>query len=362
MKVILESSSLLFKNYTGIPNYIYNLYEGLCTIEEIEPVLSFRLKKYFSSRTEFQNKLLEKKHLWHVGNQLVLNPKIDVVHSLHTPFLNHKKALKVATIHDLAVHLPQFENYNFASDYFKKKRMSLFEQFNKKADVLIAVSETTKRDYLSFFDFPEEKIHVVPLAPSLKTKNSNPQYAQLELKKMNLRPKQYFISIGGVSLRKNTFNLIKGFHQSYSIKNHKLVIVGKIESEFEQPIRNYITVNNIENEIIITSYLSNSLLDILYSNASAFLFPTCYEGFGIPILEAMQAKLPVLTSNTGAAPETSNGFAILVNPLDPIDIASGIDKLESVSETTLTNAKDFACTHTWLRTAQMTAEVYNKYL
>ena len=362
MKVILESSSLFFKNYTGIPNYIFNLYEGFSSVDEIEPILGFRMKKYFSSKTEFQKKLLENKHLWHLGDQLFFNPKIDVVHSLHTPFLSHKKALKVATIHDLAVHLPQFENYNFANDYFKKKRMFLFNQFYKKADVLIAVSETTKRDYLNFFDFPEEKIHVVPLAPSVKTKDSNQLDAIVELRKMKLKPQEYFISIGGISLRKNSDNLIKGFHQSNSIKNYKLVIVGNIESEFEQPIRDFIANNNLKDDVIITSYIPESLLNILYRNAKAFLFPTFYEGFGIPILEAMQVKLPVLTSNTGAASETANGFAILVDPFDPIDIALGIDKLESVSETTLNKAKDFANTHSWLRTAQMTAEVYKKYL
>lgn len=361
MKVALESSSLFFKNYTGIPFYIHNLYNAMVSMEGIQPTLAFRLKKKFGSHTDFHKELLKKDHVWHWGSRLLSNSKFEVAHSLHTPFLNLRGSLKVATVHDLAVHLPQFENFNFATEYFKKKRMSLFEQFAKKADVIITVSEATKKDFLKFFDFPEEKIHAIPLAPSLTMPNNRPGNSKV-LKRLSLSPKKYLIAMGGVSLRKNTFNLIKAYHLSKSKNDYKLVITGKVEAAHEAEVRKYITSNQLNDKIILAGYLANHDLQELYSNAKAFLFPTFYEGFGIPILEAMIAKLPVLTSSTGAAPETAGGFAVLVDPFQPESIAEGIDELKNIEQPHLEQAKNYALGHTWEKTAKMTTSVYKKYM
>jgi glycosyltransferase involved in cell wall biosynthesis len=361
MKVALESSSLFFKNYTGIPFYIYNLFNAMLAVEDVSPMLAFRLKKKFSSHNDFHKQLLKKDHVWHFANQPLSTIKFDVVHSLHTPFLNPKRTLNVATVHDLAVHLPQFKDFDFASDYFKKKRLALFKTFAEKADVIITVSEATKSDFLGFFNFPEERIHAIPLAPSFNFFNSKAEFSKI-LKELGLTSKQYFISMGGVSLRKNTFNLIKAYHRSKSKADFKLVITGKIEAAHEQDVRDYIISNKLENDILLTKYLPNCDLKELYINAKAFLFPTFYEGFGIPILEAMLAELPVLTSTTGAAPETAGGFAILVDPFDPESIAEGIDKLKYTTQEHLDKAKAYAVKHTWDKTAKLTTSIYEKYM
>ncbi|WP_276167605.1 glycosyltransferase family 4 protein [Zobellia alginiliquefaciens] len=361
MKIALESSSLFFKNYTGIPFYIHNLYNSLKDIDAIDPYLAFRLKRKFKKKSDFQKNLLNNKHLWHLNNFALTTTKFDVAHSLHSPFLNFSSSLKVATVHDLAVHLPQFKSYELTTPYFEKKRMALFKDFSKKADVIITVSEATKQDFLSFFNYPEDRIHAIPLAPSLKAQQNNKTNNDL-LKEFNVAPKTYFISLGGVSLRKNTLNLIKGYTLSKESQNKKLIITGKIESKHYSPVFNFIKENSLENKIVITGYLSSEKLAALYKNAAAFLFPTFYEGFGIPILEAMLAELPVLTSNTGAAPETSKNHAVLVNPFKPEDIAAGIERLSTITEDQIKQAKQFATTFTWERTAQKTKMVYEKYM
>lgn len=362
MKVVLESSSLFFKDYTGIPFYILNLHRALLNNADVDPILGFRLKKKFKGKSEQQKELLKNNHAWYFGNFLWPSQKIEVAHSLHTPFLNLKGALKVATIHDLAVHLPEFEKFDFATPYFKEKRFKLFEEFTKKADALITVSEATKKDFLRFFDFPEDRIHAVPLAPSQFSVQENTGDSQALLKKYDLTNNCYFLFVGGVSLRKNTFNLIKGYFASKSKEDIKLVITGKTQDAHEKEVREYIAANRLENRVIITDYLNKNDLQALYKHARAFLFPTFYEGFGIPILEAMHHGLPVLTSTTGAAPETSGGHAILVDPFDPESIGNGIDQLDSVDRNQVEAAKKYAEGHSWERTAKMTVDVYKKYL
>ncbi|MEN1784486.1 MAG: glycosyltransferase, partial [Bacteroidota bacterium] len=197
MKVALEASSLFFKNYTGIPFYCYNLYQGLSQLTDIDTVLAFRLKKKYTTHTHFHKDILQNPHYWHWQNLMFPRIRTNVVHSLHTPFLNKPGSLKVATVHDLAVHLPQHEGLTLATPYFKKKRLALFKSFHKHADCIITVSQATKRDFLKFFEFPEEKIHVVPLAPSLNFSKGKQDNAVL--KDLGLREKSYFIAMGGVS-------------------------------------------------------------------------------------------------------------------------------------------------------------------
>lgn len=361
MRVVLESSSLFFKQYTGIPYYILNLYHGLENIDEIDLHLGFSLKKIIK-KNRISKALLSKDRLWHSNNFILSSQKVEVAHSTHTPFLNPKGVLKVATIHDLAVHLPQFEKYNFANDYFKDKRLRLFKEFSTKADVLIAVSEATKRDFLNFFNYPEDNIHVVPLAPSIKKPSKKSINEDYFLNQLKVDKGRFFLSTGGISLRKNSLNLIKAFLLCKNQRDYKLIITGKIEEEQYKLVSNFIIKNKLGEKVIITKYLSSEELSILYKNAKAFLFPTFYEGFGIPILEAMIHKLPVLTSNIGAAPETAGGFAVLTDPFSPESIADGIDKVDSIQPETLIDAKIFAEEHTWKKTAKMTYSLYQKYL
>lgn len=361
MKVALESSSLFFKNYTGIPFYIHRLYMALKTLEKVNPVLAFRLKKKWSSKNNLQKELLRQEHFWHLNNRCLTSATFDVIHSLHTPFLNSKKGLKVATVHDLAVHLPELKQYQLTTEYFEKKRFALFKEFAKNADVIITVSEKTKKDFLRFFNFPEDRIHAVALAPSISL-ISDLVKNQDFLEPMQLTPKEYFIALGGVSNRKNTLNLIKGYHLSSASKTIKLVITGKVEEPLGTEVRNYVRVNNLNKKVLLTGYISNAELAQLYNNAKALLFTTLYEGFGIPILEAMSANLPVLTSTTGAAAETSGGHAILVNPLEIEDIAYGLNRILNVNNNQITAAKNYADSFSWQRTAKETVAVYNKYM
>jgi len=355
MKILLEASTLFTKGFTGIPHYIIHLHSALMKNENTEVLFGLPAKKVIKQRPDFINQ----RYLWYAGQFLLSSDyKPDISHSLHSPFLKIKGTKKIATIHDLAVHLPEFSEYDFANKYFRNKRFKLFKEFAENADAIIAVSHNTKEDFLKFFNFPEEKIHVIHLAPVIRSKEGQLNNMEI-LTRFSLARKEYFLSVGVVSLRKNSLNLIKGYALSEARKDKKLVIAGKAESEEYEKALKYIRENKLEDNVIFTNYISDEILSVLYENAAAFLFPTFYEGFGIPIIEAMNHKLPVLTSTSGAAPEVANGHAVLVNPIYPKEIARGIEELEKFDERRIMEAKKYAQTFTWKRVAQQTIEVYN---
>lgn len=355
MKVLIEGSTLFTKGYTGIPHYILCLHKALKKNSKTDIFLAYNIKK---AKNLKDNKVTIK-HLWYLKKTLFsFKHKPTISHSLHTPFLEIKGSKKIATIHDLAVHLPEFSDYNFSSEYFKKKRFNLFEKFAKNADAIIAVSENTKKDFLKFFDYPADKIHVIHLAPVFKPKENNNEETDLVLNKLSLEKQNYYLSVGGVSLRKNSFNLLKGFYLSGKSTSHKLVFAGKISIDEKVKLDNYIQENNLASQIVFTNYISDDHLGILYQNAKSFLFPTYYEGFGIPIIEAMIYNLPVLTSITGAAPEIANNNAILVDPYSEKSIAEGINKLDTITSLDLEKAKKHASSFTWDKVAMETIKVY----
>ena len=120
--------------------------------------------------------------------------------------------------------------------------------------------------------------------------------------------------------------------------------------------------NNLKGKAILTGFVSDNELPILYSNAKAFLFPTYYEGFGLPIIEAMSYETPVVTGNIGASPEVAGGFAELVNPFDVGSIAQGICKVALYSEKQIEEAKEYSKKFTWNKCVSQTVDVYRNVL
>lgn len=361
MKIIIEGSTLFTKGYTGIPHYIISLQRALKKVDGVEVILGFNVRKKRKQKN-LNPEVKKIEHQWYFKNiffSLAKNPIIS--HSLHTPFLKIRNTKKIATIHDLAVHLPEFEHLDFATPYFKNKRFKLFKDIAKNADAIIAVSENTKQDFLKFFDFPKDKIHVVPLAPVFKPLEIDNKFEKHILQKYQLVKKKYYLTVGGVSVRKNSINLLKGFIETNN-KEDKLVFAGKIAGNIQEEFQSIINNNNFQDQIISTNYIKDIELSVLYKNAKSFLFPTCYEGFGIPIIEAMSYRLPILTSTTGAAPEVAKGHAVLVNPFEPKEIAEGICKLANITDEKLSKAKKYADSFTWENVANNTIKVYQKVI
>lgn len=189
-----------------------------------------------------------------------------------------------------------------------------------RSDQIITITKSSKEDILKYFNIPESKINII--SPSFSIRDTTLQ--KVDLCKWGINS-PYILFLGNLEPRKNITNLIKAY--ALIKKEHHidqvLVVAGQKGWRYNQ-IFEQITELGLQEDIIFTGYISDEEKSLLYKNADAFVFPSLYEGFGMPILEAQKCGTPVLTSHTSSMPEVAGESALLVNPLDYHDIS---DKL-----------------------------------
>jgi alpha-1,3-rhamnosyl/mannosyltransferase len=264
---------------------------------------------------------------------------------------------RLVTLHDLLI---MRADDSIASEAFRKKRRQLYRAAAAGADAIITVSATTKQDVTQQLDVSAEKVHVVYLGIDQRFAQSRPEAMHKVLRHYQLSP-GYLLFVGAISGRKNTARLVQAYAQSRASTEHPLVLVGTLSYRSED------TVNAIRQcapgtHVRLLGYVPDEDLPALYGGAGCFVFPTLYEGFGMPILEAMASGIPVLTSTTGAAPEVSGGLAVHVNPYDIEAIADGIERALGIPAPLLVQAREHAKTFTWERCASQTLAIYRSIL
>lgn len=194
-----------------------------------------------------------------------------------------------------------------------------------RADRIVAISEATKDDTIKLFNTPEEKIDVIYLGyKKICDVSENP----VDL------PQKFFFFAGIIKERKNVFNIIKAFH-TFSKENPdiSLVVAGNPSGAYFEKIRKYIEDNGLSSRVIFVGHMNDGQLSYIYKKALAFVFPTLIEGFGMPVLEAMDCGIPVITSNQSSLREVGgNGAALLVDPYNPEDIAQKMSYLVDSQE------------------------------
>lgn len=251
------------------------------------------------------------------------NP-VDVLHVEYIPPFHLSRRIKiVTTIHDVS--------FRANPEWIKKKDSLLLNNFIpiglKRVNAVITVSEFSKREIVKFYNYPKEKIFVTH--PAIDRRIFDPQVklaSKGAIQKLTGSKDPYLLHISSLQPRKNVplivrahARLLADWREEDSVwKNTKLVLVGNkkgynydkgIDEEVSKQIQN----NQIsEKDVISTGYLSTDLLPAIYRNALVFVFPSSYEGFGIPLLEAMSCKTPVVASNIGSFKEVGAGAATLV--------------------------------------------------
>ena len=236
------------------------------------------------------------------------------------PLINAKKS--VITIHDVAFkHSPK--SYGRLSRWY----LDWSTQFAvKHATKIIVPSQKTKADLMDFYHCPASKIHVIPLGFKRSLLKPSQKNTEQLLKKHNLKEKGYFLYIGRIEWKKNSDNLIKAF-ELFSKKNPdlKLVMAG-FSGHGGQEILDSIP-ETLQSRIILPGYISELEKQTFLTHALTFIFPSREEGFGIPLLEAMAANLPIIASNIPTSKEIAEQSALFFDPEDPEALATLMEKI-----------------------------------
>jgi len=228
---------------------------------------------------------------------------------------NDKPIKKIVTIHDLIfLRFPQYYSFFDRKIHFWK-----FKNAAEQADLIIAISEQTKRDILKFLKVSESKIRVVYQGchQSFKEEKSQ-EFLNSVKEKYNLPPK-FILNVGTIEERKNLLNIVKSINGT----EIPLVVIGK-KTKYFNKVEKFIIKNKLQNQVL---FLENVLMDELaaiYKLAEIFVYPSFFEGFGIPIIEALFSGTAVITSNTSSLPEAGGPDSLYVNPFLVEDLKSKI--------------------------------------
>ncbi len=289
----------------------------------------------------------------------MLRFKSDILHCpdyIIPPTLNKNIIL---TIHDMSFF--RFPEFNF--DWFVKKYQKMVARNARLAKLIIADSESTKKDIIKFLGIESSKIHVVYLASDEIFRILNEEEIDIKVMQRHGIDRNFLLSVGTIEPRKNFKTLIKAFDllkKNYRFRNLKLVIAGKTGWKSEETFKTFHESKNKE-DIILTGEISDSDLVQLYNMASLFVYPSIFEGFGLPVLEAMCCGLPVIASNTSSIPEVLQHPDLLFDPLDEKEICTKISEILSdnnlstyIRKQCLANSKKFS----WSKTAAKTLDIY----
>jgi glycosyltransferase involved in cell wall biosynthesis len=223
----------------------------------------------------------------------------------------------ITTVYDMTyVRFPE------TMDARNLRRISAgMERSAKRSDRIITISEFSKREIIDLLGVPKEKVSVIYSAPSLSEETAD---SEDTLGKYGIT-KPYILYVGTIEPRKNLVRLIHAFEMLKRNEKlpYRLVLAGGKGWQNEEIYR-AAKESPFAEDIIFTGYISNSERNCLYQNAELFVFPSLYEGFGMPPLEAMHWGCPVVTSDAASMPEICGDAAALVNPLDEEDIVKGI--------------------------------------
>lgn len=344
MQIGIDIRTLMDTKYSGVPEYTLNLLEEIFKLDKKNSYKLFynsgrdvsdRMPKFVGDNvkiisTRYPNKLFN-----NVMQKILSTPKINQFLGVDLFFMPNigfislsSQCRKIITIHDLSFcRYPEF--------YSLKRRLwhriinikKLLENF----DTIVAVSKNTKRDIIELCNVPEEKIKIIYPGVSRQCRqieNDNTQnihFASVR-KKYNL-PEKFILYLGTLEPRKNVEGIINAYNKLRSrepkLKNYQLIIAGG-QGWKSRNIFKVHQKSKYKNDIKFLGYVDHGDKAELYNLADVFVYPSFYEGFGFPLLEAMACGCPIVTSSVSSLPEVVDNAAIMINPYNVSEIAEAI--------------------------------------
>jgi glycosyltransferase involved in cell wall biosynthesis len=376
MLTISLDATALRPNPSGIGYYVYNLIEALYQLQSSE---NFQLNLFYqpSVKNWLRGNLSASEQLQNYPDTHCLpipttlsnlltkfpNPALayfekylqypDIIHGTDHIVYPCQKSFKVMTIHDLT-----FIKYPEYVPLIVKTYTERIKRCLKWTDLIITMAETTKEDIVHHLQVNPHKIWVIPLASRYSV--------QENLKTSPTDEQPYILFVGTFEPRKNIKTLVLAF--DYLKKKfdlpHRLVLIGKKGWGYESILK-CIENSAYKKDIYHLNYLADELVAQFYQHAEVFVYPSFYEGFGLPVLEAMNLGTPVITSNVSSLPEVVDSAAITINPQDFIELAEAIFKVlsnDDLRKQLILDGRTRAQRFSWEKTAKQTLEAYYSLL
>jgi glycosyltransferase involved in cell wall biosynthesis len=377
MNIGIDISSLIYDR--GVSRYNANLVKALCKEKDLNLFLygaslrqESKLKRITKEITKdslasvkiniqkLPPSLLTR--FWDFGFNPInkIFPKLDLFHSWDWIQPPDKDLPLVSTIHDLAI----LKYPETAHPKILKRHQKSWKILKDRKAHIIAVSQATKKDIIEQLEIPSSRIHVIYEALPQETAQVANQLGEEKYEKIKHKlklNKPYLLFVGTREPRKNLKRLIKAWDSL--AKTHDLIIAG--EEGWDETGKNKTTKEG--DRVVKPRFLgkvSDQELVVLYSEADCFVYPSLYEGFGLPILEAFSFGTPVVTSNVSSMPEVAGNAAELVNPNNIEDIKKGIEKILNESEIKQRERLQKMIIRlqlfSWQRVAKETREIYER--
>src|SRR6266850_710968 len=359
-------------NEFGVGTYIWNLVRSLSALDDRNEYLLIGSHRNFHELGPLpenfkQLYVQDDQTLWrnHITIPFALRRQnVDVVHVPHheAPFFITSKL--VVTIHD-CVHLlfPQedstkFQNYR---SFLRMKRVV------EGAKHVLAVSNSTKEDLINIFEVPDSKISVIHNALDERFAFSHTTEERKHVLERYQLKDPFVLYSGKIRPHKNIHRLIEAFAvlkselvEDEQYKNLKLIIIGD-ELSKHQYLRLTVIRSGAQQDVRFFGFVPYPILRVFYQSATLFAFPSLYEGFGLPPLEAMANRTPVIASNTSSLPEVLEDAALLVNPENVFDIARGMKSIlleDKVRERLIEKGRRQVAKFSWKVAAEKVLETY----
>lgn len=370
MRIGIDIRCLLELQPSGVANYTLNLLENLFAVDKKNHYFLFynafrkqnidlilRLKKYQQVKIcgfHLPNKILNASiNFLHFPKIDQLLGGVDIFFAPNLEFISlSNKCKKIVTAHDLSFDLyPEFLS-------LKRKLWHKFinpRKFICSADKIIAVSQNTKKDLINLYKVLPEKISVVYSGINFSREASSTHSMSLQL------PDKYILTVSTLEPRKNIESLILAYRQlikESEFKDHHLLIVGPKGWKAE---RIFYLANN-EKNIQFLGFVRDDEKAALFKKAKVFVYPSFYEGFGFPPLEALCYQTPVIASFNSSLPEILENSALYINPYDTAEILSALKQILMngiYAQQIINNSRRQILKFNWLKTANQTLAVFN---
>jgi len=362
MKIVFGHQIFSVQKYGGISRYFYELARNIEKISDndVEIFAPIYINEYLIKVKPKGFKVPISENMGQIvtrfnalASKLLIQSRDDISiyhETYYSGNTNYPKSAKnIVTVFDM-VH-EKFPNMFSKND---KTRQNKINAINR-ADHIICISRNTQKDLIDLLDIDEDKTSVVYLANSLVKSSSYTLHPQFD--------KPYILFVGKRSGYKNFRNFIKAYANSDTLNKHFSIVCfggGKFSTEEI----NFITSMKIDIKSLKHIDGDDNMLSYLYSSAAVFIYPSFYEGFGIPPLEAMNHGCPVVCSNTSSIPEVVGEAGILFNPYEPEEITnaleqviSSVDTVNKLVEFGFERSKEF----TWSKCAVKTLRIYDNF-